>query len=44
MHPEGRQDNTHLSVTGATAVARLAAAEIRRLGLPLGGHVRGLTE
>ena len=33
MYPEGRQDDTHLSVAGATAVARAAAngAQERRL-------------
>jgi lysophospholipase L1-like esterase len=42
MYPEGRQDNTHLSVAGATEVARLAAAAIRRTSLPLRKHVRGV--
>lgn len=39
LHPEGRQDDTHLSVAGATEVARLAAAAIRDSGLPLGRFV-----
>ena len=33
MYPDGRQDNTHLSVTGATEIARMAAAELSRAGL-----------
>jgi lysophospholipase L1-like esterase len=42
MYPEGRQDDTHLSVRGATAIARLAARALWRSGLPLGRHVRGV--
>lgn len=33
--PQGRTDNTHLSAIGASRVAELAAAEFRRLKLPL---------
>ena len=40
--PEGRQDDTHLSVAGATAVARLAARELAQVGDPIGRHVRGI--
>jgi DNA sulfur modification protein DndE len=39
MYPNGRQDDTHLSVAGATAVARLAARAIRSAAPPLGVHV-----
>ena len=42
MYPQGRQDDTHLSVAGATEVARLAAAALGRTSLPLGKHVRGV--
>src|SRR5215216_2346321 len=42
MYPQGRQDDTHLSVAGATEVARLAAAALKRTSLPLGKHVRGV--
>ena len=42
MYPKGVQDDTHLSLAGATAVARLAAIEIRARGLPLGEHVIGV--
>ena len=40
MYPDGRQDDTHLSVNGATAVARMAAEGLRATGLPLARHVR----
>jgi lysophospholipase L1-like esterase len=39
MYPDGHQDDTHLSVSGATAVARLAARAIKDLALPLGKHI-----
>ncbi len=42
MHPEGRQDDTHLSLHGATEVARLAARALQRSGLPLARHVRNV--
>lgn len=41
MYPEGKQDNTHLSVAGATEVARLAARALKESGLPLARHVTG---
>ncbi len=41
MYPEGKQDDTHLSVAGATQIARLAAAGLKRSGLPLARHVVG---
>ena len=34
-HPQGRQDNTHLTDAGARAMADLAVQQWRRLGLPL---------
>jgi lysophospholipase L1-like esterase len=37
--PEGVQDDTHLNVEGATAVARMAVEEIRALKLPLAEHL-----
>lgn len=40
MYPEGHQDDTHLSLLGATSVARLAANAIRQTALPLRQHVR----
>jgi len=40
MHPQGRQDNTHLSARGATEIARLAARALRSTGLPIARHVR----
>jgi len=39
MYPEGKQDNTHLSVKGATEVARLAVQGLRDAGVPLGNRV-----
>jgi acetyl esterase/lipase len=42
MYPEGRQDDTHLSVLGATSVARLAVSALQQTSLPLGRHVRGV--
>lgn len=41
MYPEGRRDDTHLSVAGATEVARLAADGLRRSGLPIARSARG---
>jgi lysophospholipase L1-like esterase len=40
VFPVGRQDDTHLSLIGATDVARLAAIELQHTGLPLGKHLR----
>ena len=40
MYPDGRQDDTHLSLAGATAVARLAAKALLATDLPLARHVR----
>lgn len=42
MYPEGRQDNTHLSVAGATQIARLAAKGLQEQEIPLARHVRGV--
>lgn len=42
MYPEGRRDDTHLSVRGATEVARLAAQGLRDAGVPLARHLRGI--
>lgn len=42
MYPKGVEDDTHLSLAGATAVARLAAIGIRATGLPLAAHVVGV--
>ncbi len=35
MHPEGKEDNTHFSVKGATEIARLAAKAIKEHNLGL---------
>jgi lysophospholipase L1-like esterase len=35
MYPEGRTDNSHLNVQGATEVARMVAASVKELDLPL---------
>ena len=40
MYPDGLHDDTHLSVEGATAVARLAARALHDSGLPLAAHIR----
>lgn len=40
MYPKGLQDDTHLTLRGATEVARLAATALRGTGLPLAVHVR----
>jgi acetyl esterase/lipase/lysophospholipase L1-like esterase len=42
MYPEGRQDDTHLSVLGATRIAGFAAAAIARSTLPLRQFVRNV--
>ena len=39
MYPAGLHDDTHLSVSGATQVARLFAQGLRDTGLPLARHV-----
>ena len=39
-YPEGINDNTHLSVLGATEIAKIAAEQIRLLGLPISEKVR----
>ena len=44
MYPEGRQDDTHLSVAGATEVARLAAAAMRELPIGLARHLVGTSQ
>lgn len=40
MYPHGHEDDTHLSVLGATEVAGLAARAVKRSGLPLAQDVR----
>lgn len=40
--PQAKQDNTHFTEAGATAVARLAAEGLARTGLPLGRWLRPL--
>ncbi|HEU4556638.1 MAG TPA: rhamnogalacturonan acetylesterase [Longimicrobium sp.] len=40
MYPGGRQDDTHLSLHGATAIARLAAEGLKATNLPVARHVR----
>jgi lysophospholipase L1-like esterase len=40
VFPEGRQDDTHLSEAGATAVAKLAARALQHTTLPLAKHIR----
>ncbi|HEX9936250.1 MAG TPA: rhamnogalacturonan acetylesterase [Longimicrobium sp.] len=40
MYPGGRQDDTHLSLRGATEVARLAAEGLKATDLPLARHIR----
>jgi len=39
MYPEGRQDDTHLSVVGATEVAKLAARSLKSVSPSLGRFV-----
>lgn len=43
MYPEGRRDDTHLSVRGATEIARLAARGLRAAGVPLARHLKPWT-
>jgi lysophospholipase L1-like esterase len=38
--PEGRKDDTHLSVEGATQISRLAVEDLKKLHLKLSKHVR----
>lgn len=40
VFPEGKQDNTHLSLQGATAYAQLVAEAIRALDLPAARYLR----
>jgi lysophospholipase L1-like esterase len=40
MYPQGRQDDTHLSVAGATEVARMVATRLKTSGLPIGKYVK----
>jgi lysophospholipase L1-like esterase len=40
--PDGRQDDTHLSLAGATAVAKLAARDLQRSIVALGRHAHGV--
>ena len=42
MYPDGKQDDTHLSVAGATEIARLAARGLKQSGLPIAAQVRGV--
>jgi lysophospholipase L1-like esterase len=42
MYPDGRQDDTHLSVAGATAVAKGAARALKTTAGPLGRFVVGV--
>ena len=42
MYPEGREDDTHLSVAGATAVARLVARGLKVAAPTVGRFVIGL--
>lgn len=39
MYPEGRTDNTHLQVKGATEVAGMVARSIRDQGVPLSAYL-----
>ncbi|MEZ4829886.1 MAG: rhamnogalacturonan acetylesterase [Bacteroidia bacterium] len=38
--PDGKQDNTHLTLKGATEYARMVAAEIRKMNLPLAQYLK----
>lgn len=40
MYPDGKEDNTHLSIEGATKVAGLAVEGIKELNLPLVKYIR----
>lgn len=40
FYPDGIQDNTHLSVKGATEVARLVAEQIKKMKIPLADKVK----
>jgi lysophospholipase L1-like esterase len=40
MYPEGLKDDTHLSLAGATAVAKLAAEGLRATNLPITSHIK----
>jgi lysophospholipase L1-like esterase len=39
-YPDGREDNTHLSEFGAREIAKLAAAEISKLPVPVAKHIK----
>lgn len=39
MYPEGRTDNTHLNVPGATEVSRMVAASVLSQGMPLSAYL-----
>ena len=39
LYPDGREDNTHLNVRGAHAVARMVVSELKRIAWPLAEHL-----
>ncbi len=41
-YPKGKEDNTHLNVEGANAVAKLAMEAVKAQGLPLARHITNL--
>lgn len=44
MYPEGKQDNTHLNISGARQVAKMAVDEMKRQKLNLVNYVKDLRE
>lgn len=40
FYPEGKQDNTHLSVIGATEIATIVVEELKKTDLPLVNYIK----
>ena len=39
-YPEGKEDNTHLSIEGANAIATIVVKEIKKMKIPLANQVK----
>jgi lysophospholipase L1-like esterase len=39
-YPDGKIDNTHLSVEGATEIAKIVVDQIKKLNIPLSKNIR----
>ncbi|WP_338407112.1 rhamnogalacturonan acetylesterase [uncultured Flavobacterium sp.] len=43
-YPEGKEDNTHLSIKGATEIAKMAMMQIQQLDIPLAKKIRQIKD